>query len=48
MEDCKVCDGMGYFDADFDYDAGRYVPYGDPCEDCDGTGKSINGSGEEL
>jgi hypothetical protein len=47
MEDCKVCDGMGYFDADFDYDAGKYVPYGPACEDCDGTGK-VDGSGKEL
>lgn len=34
-----MCDGMGYFDVDFDYDAGRYVPYSSPCEDCDGTGR---------
>jgi len=49
MESCKACDGMGYFDADFDYDAGKYVPYGDPCEACEGTGEIyVDGSGKEL
>ena len=34
---CHVCDGVGSDDADFDYDAGRFVPYG-TCEACDGSG----------
>lgn len=34
---CSNCDGVGSDDADFDYDAGRYVPYG-TCEKCDGAG----------
>lgn len=37
--ECKFCDGMGFFDADFDYDLGRYVPYGPACEDCEGSGQ---------
>lgn len=35
--DCKDCDGNGSDDADFDHDAGKFVPYG-VCETCDGAG----------
>ena len=46
---CSFCDGVGFFDADFDYDAGRYVPYG-KCDECDGSGlveDLVNDSGKE-
>ena len=35
--DCPECDGVGSTDADFDYDAGRFVAYGS-CERCEGDG----------
>jgi DnaJ-class molecular chaperone len=37
--ECKVCEGMGCFEVDFDYDSGRYFRVGPDCEECEGTGE---------